>query len=578
MSFKLSKGLLHPGNFPKIYHMYNQYAPRLFNIILKGFRIKLLRIINVKSFQNEDFPLDEFGRVAFYQYPFYCDTVKKQDYFSQFYKEGFVTDHVLDVTRFSNHMAEILKGDYINKGECIVEVTTPSLVPVSIVNRKTDRNYGVVNLEIDGKSITLDGLKQNSFHYLPVKKKSKLKITSKQNLIIGKSIAINQARKNEKKLVITLFVDGLASKILSSNTLSELMPNTNHFFRDGAKFYNCFSASEWTLPSVASIVSGLYSAHHGITNPKGRINVGNDYKLLGEYFQEKGYLTTQICNNHRKNPSYGYVKGFDRTLYKRHMGCDQVITSALEHLDTFSGRDNYLWLSFFDAHHHLDFIPDISSQKENTLEDHSYKKGVSGSVFLDYDQKLVNWYVSEIRRLDRYLKILYDYIDTKYKFNDILISLVSDHGQAYVGHQKELLSEQKLMTPMMFAGGDVKSIVSNEIIQNVDYLPTLLSLAKIENECELDGRLPCVLGGGAAREYSFSESIYPNRQYHAAIYDKKYMFYLTLNERAINKGVCDFNDCDYRLINRLNKKDKTKSQPQLVRKYINHISNHYYKT
>ena len=35
------------------------------------------------------------------------------------------------------------------------------------------------------------------------------------------------------------------------------------------------------------------------------------------------------------------------------------------------------------------------------------------------------------------------------------------------------------------------------------------------------------------------------------------MFYLTLNERAINKGVCDFNDCDYRLINRLNKKDKT---------------------
>ena len=62
------------------------------------------------------------------------------------------------------------------------------------------------------------------------------------------------------------------------------------------------------------------------------------------------------------------------------------------------------------------------------------------------------------------------------------------------------------------------------------------------------------------------------------MYNKKYMFYLTLNERAINKGVCDFNDCDYRLINRLNKKDKTKSQPQLVRKYINHISNHYYKT
>jgi hypothetical protein len=531
-------------------------------------------MLNVKSFRNEDFPLDEFGRVAFYKYPFYHDPIKKHDYFAQFYKERFVTDTVVDITKFSDHMAEILKGDYKNKGEHIVEIDAPSLVPVSLVNRNTDINEGILDFTINEKSVVLEGLKQNTFHYFPVNEKAKIKISSKDSCIIGKPIAINQKSKNNKKLVITLFVDGLSSKAISNSTLSDLMPNTHEFFRDGAKFYNCFSASEWTLSSAASITSGLFAMNHGVTNPRGRIEVGCGYKLLGEYFQDEGYLTAQICNNHRKNPSYGYTKGFDRSLFKRHMACDQVITSALEHLDTFNTRDNYLWLSFFDLHHHLDFIPDISSQKNNNLDDHTYKANVLNSVFLGYDQKLVNWYINEIQRLDRYLNILFDYIKNNYELDDVLISLVSDHGQAYMGHQRELLSEQKLLTPMMFVGGGVKPIVSNEIIQNVDYLPTLLSLANIENNCEVDGRLPFSLGGGDARKYSFSESIYPYRPYHAAIYDKEFMFYLTSNKTMYDREFCDFTQCDYKLIDRFDNKDKTTSELELVEKYINHISNH----
>ena len=556
------------------YSVYKQYTPRVFNIIFKVFRIKFLRMLNVKSFRNEDFPLDEFGRVAFYKYPFYHDPIKKHDYFAQFYKERFVTDTVVDITKFSDHMAEILKGDYKNKGEHIVEIDAPSLVPVSLVNRNTDINEGILDFTINEKSVVLEGLKQNTFHYFPVNEKAKIKISSKDSCIIGKPIAINQKRKNNKKLVITLFVDGLSSKAISNSTLSDLMPNTHEFFRDGAKFYNCFSASEWTLSSAASITSGLFAMNHGVTNPRGRIEVGCGYKLLGEYFQDEGYLTAQICNNHRKNPSYGYTKGFDRSLFKRHMACDQVITSALEHLDTFNTRDNYLWLSFFDLHHHLDFIPDISSQKNNNLDDHTYKANVLNSVFLGYDQKLVNWYINEIQRLDRYLNILFDYIKNNYELDDVLISLVSDHGQAYMGHQKELLSEQKLLTPMMFVGGGVKPIVSNEIIQNVDYLPTLLSLANIENNCEVDGRLPFSLGGGDARKYSFSESIYPYRPYHAAIYDKQFMFYLTSNKTMYDREFFDFKQCDYKLIDRFDNKDKTTSELELVEKYINHISNH----
>jgi len=575
MSFKFSRGLLHPDNFPNAYRIYKKYSPRLLNIIFKDLRIRLLRFFNVKSFPNEDFPLDEYGRVAFYQYPFYRDDKKNKNYIAQFYKERFVTDNVIDLIGYQGYLAEILEASCISKNSRIVDISVPSLVPISITNKRTDRNYGLAEVEIDGQSIILDGLKQNSFHYLPVNKKSTLKVTSKQNLIIGTPIAVKQEKKNKKKLVVTLFIDGLSSKILNHSTLPNLMPNTNRFFRDGAKFYNCFSASEWTLTSVASIFSGLYPFHHGVTNPKGRITIGKNYKLLSEYFQDCGYLTAQICNNHRKNPSYGYVKGFDRTLYKCHMGCEQVITNALEHLDAFEDRDNYLWLSFFDLHHHLDFIPDLSSQKENSLADHSYKRGDISSVFLNYDQKFVNWYVNEIHRLDRYLNILFNYISNKYEDKDVLISLVSDHGQAYLGHQQELLSEQKLMTPMMFVGGGVESITSNEIIQNVDYMPTILKMAGIEHKDMLDGRVPNVFGGNPAREYTFSESIYPNRQYQVAIYDENYMFYLKSKNKLFGGEKINFNNCDYKLTKRINKEDNTSEQPELVSKYLDYLSDHF---
>jgi len=545
----------------------------MLNVAFKNLRIIFLRLLNRKSFPNEDFPLDEFGRVAFYKHPFYRDVKNKHDYFAQYYKETFVTDNVLDTTMYSHYLAEILEGEYICDDNKVVEISVPSLLPISLINKSTDRNYGVAEVDVNGNTVVLEGLKQNAFHYLPVNKKSTLSISSKQDFILGKPIALNQ-EKNKKKLVITIFIDGLSSKIVNNSTFSDVMPNTDHFFRKGAKFFNCFASSEWTLPSVASIVSGMYPLHHGVTNPKGIIAVGKNYKVLSEYFQEQGYLTTQICNNHRKNPSYGYVKGFDRTLYKRHMSCDNVITNALEHLDTFENRDNYLWLSFFDTHHHLDFIPDISSQKLNALDEHSYKKNVLNSVFLNHDQKLINWYTNEVHRLDRYLKILYDYISNKYEDDDVLISLISDHGQAYVGYQKELLSEQKLMTPMMFFGGGVESFTSNEIVQNIDYLPALLSLADIEQEEGLDGQIPYALGGAEARKFSVSESIYPNREYQAAIYDEKNMFYLKSKNKIKAGESCELDSCDYMMIDRNTKIDQIKDQSYLRDMYLKHLSMH----
>ena len=39
---------------------------------------------------------------------------------------------------------------------------------------------------------------------------------------------------------------------------------------------------------------------------------------LSEYFQKEGYHTLQINGNLWLNPIYGYLRGFDRTIFHNH--------------------------------------------------------------------------------------------------------------------------------------------------------------------------------------------------------------------------------------------------------------------
>jgi hypothetical protein len=551
-----------------------KFFPRQLFSVYSNLQIILFRMINKEYFGLENFPLDMFSRVAFYKYPFFNDSHKDRRYFAQFYRERFVTGSVFDVRSYVNYTAEILEGNYVTSGNIIFNNKINSLLPISLPSTSTDDTIGSIELDINGDVVNLEGLKQNTFHYLPIDKDSKVEIKFNQSLIVGKPIPTEQKKKNSKKLVVTLFIDGLSSKVIDKESISNLMPNTSIFFGSGVRLFNCISSSEWTLPSVASISSGLYSLHHGVTNPRGKIEVGVGYKLLAEYFQESGYLTAKFCSNERKNPYYGYMKGFDRTIYKMQMDCHEVITAAIEHLHTFNERDNYLWLSFFDLHHHLNHIPDISSQKSNLLRDHTYKKNILNSPFLSYDEKLENWYKNEASRLDVYLQLLYSYILENYDMKDVIISLVSDHGQAYAGTQKDLLSEQKLTTPMMYVGGGVNSCDSDEIVQNIDYLPTLLKLSGLNDKLNIDGSVPLVCGGSSARQFSFSESIYPNRKYEVSIYDKEYMFYLMSNDKLKNINDFDLNKCIYKLVSRIDNQNVTNNNQDVCDYYLKHISDH----
>jgi hypothetical protein len=520
------------------------FLPTEVRIIRESVYVDLMRFFGktTKSITIKEFPVYPNGEVAFYKYPFL--QVGRKKYFAQIYGTDFVTDVTVGKRAYVNYTSEILIGELYSNTTCI-KIGVDSVLPVSIINKETDDNKSSLNIKInDSASFNLKGFKQNRFHYLPISANSKVNIKSDADYIVGSPIATKQdGIETNKKLVLSIFIDGLASKVFENIEFERLMPNTYKYFENGSLFFNCYANSNWTLPSVGSIFSGRYLINHKLYHPSNEVHIGDGYPIISDYFKNNGYLTAQFCSNFRKSPAYNYSQGFDRTVYRHSMGCDEIITKSIEHLRAFSDRSNYLWLTLFETHHFLHGIPDISNQIKTKLDLHGSCNDSAKSPFSSFDKKKSELYLLEVQRIDFYLKILFDYIEDNYDDDEVVVAICSDHGKGYLDNDEHILAEHRIQVPMFFKSSELKPERSTSIIENIDFLPSLLQLSGIKFNEKIDGS--SVFSKIPRKQYAISESFFPHDKYHAAVYSKSYCFYLESNEILELIDDVNFQDCSY---------------------------------
>jgi len=495
--------------FKKIYH---KLPANLRMIVLNIFHsVKLNKIYDspdhfpVNYIKNIDSPI--FG------------SSDKEGYFYRYYQEKEVIQ-VLNPEDLFKYKYEIIYGTYYKNEKVVFQCNEDSVLPISMENHKD-----VLRISCDDKlTDEIKNLPPKRYQYFTADKGLKYTIESNGGVVIGKPIQLRQKIKHKKKLVLCIFIDGLVdSSELGKYRDEQLMPHTASFFKNGTRFRNHFSNAEWTLPSVPGFFTGTRQQTHGFFSPKDSHVIGGNEKILSEVFQDDGYLTFQSCGNWRKSPAYGYVKGFDRTIYKKEMDAKDVIFSFLEHMRAFKDRDNFVWLTFMDVHHLLNVIPDVSSQIAGNIcvtpwYDPDNKKK---SVFTEKDEKLVDIYVNEVKRVDYYLKIIYDYLKENFKDDEMLVTLVSDHGQAFASDDQHPLSLARTKVPWFLYGEGIPKQDAYELTENIDIFETILKCCDLQtSENNYDSKMPFTLGGNAEREYVFSQSIYPGQTYKAVIRDK----------------------------------------------------------
>lgn len=498
------------------------------------------------------------------------DVFKERDVNSSYIVNMYKTKHknnIDDVTDSFDYLYEMIKGRFVDKNESHLEVKEGDIIAISsALVEPTNTNLEISNLT--DKVINYN-LKPNVIKYFKIKRNSKLSIYADNNIFI--SHFKKQIIKKKPKLVLQIFIDGLSYGFLEDNRLEELMPNVYNFFKKGYINNNCHANGEWTLPSVMSMSTGKYTTNHYVydTNEPHRGEVNN--KFITEYFEEAGYMTGRICPNWRCTPTYGYFKSTNRSVYSpmvERMFGSEVVMETIEHLETFKDFHNYVWMTIEDLHSIADGVAmgplqDINIQNyenDDTTNDSEI------SVFRSYNARKIEEYKSAIKRVDLYLGMIFDYIMKNYEEDEYIITLNSDHGQKFIEESDYMFTRKRTNVPFMMRGKNVINKISDQLMSNVDVMPTLLKLCDIECNDSIDGSLLADFGG-EERNYTITESIFPGQTYKLAINDYDHLYQFETKENTRRDGLIPISEYNVKLINLKTQEDESNRFPDKVQKY-----------
>jgi len=437
---------------------------------------------------------------------------------------------------------KLFKAELLKQLACGTEISfvleTESLVPILAKENNT-----ALLIENDDKKVHIPIYYGMHFNYYRLKK-GNVKIQSNKELVIANPVELIH-HKHNKKLVISLFVDGISQKVINEYGLENIMPNTYKFFGKGMMCRNAFTSSDWTLPSLSSVISGLSVPNHMMISPDINIKYPSKQKILFEYFKEAGYYTSIISGDWRStSATYDSIRGVDRYIAKHQNGgfrTEDVIVNAIDHMETFKDTDQYIWIGTGDLHDVADEVNlPTAVQSKMLLSDFDIGEKSKTSVKQKYNPAKINTYAKVATHVDSKLKVLYDYIEENYNDDEFVLTLFGDHGQGYIVKPDEFhLSRGISNVGFMTRGGNISG-VTDEYINIVDYTNIITKLAGIDDVyIASDGKLPKIYGGKDESKYAITETIHPGDPYMVAIHSEKYIFNMESLSNVTDYGKVD---------------------------------------
>ncbi|MFT5290175.1 MAG: choline-sulfatase [Planctomycetota bacterium] len=288
----------------------------------------------------------------------------------------------------------------------------------------------------------------------------------------------------------TLRADHLGTYGYGRNT----SPRIDEFAEQAQVFENASAASSWTLPGLATILTGEHSSTHGCWTFSSSL-VGT-IQTLPERLLARGYDTASYTANIFTGQGYGLQQGIilagdeylsaDETKLGDAISSPRITDGGIEYIAT-KGRARteaedpwpwFLWLHYFDPHDTYLFHEGIS--EEFVTPD------------ADERQRLQDLYDGEIRFTDAHIGRVLDALELSGQADGTIVIITSDHGEEFGDHggefhgqtlHRELTNVPLLIRAPGFGAGRVTGQV-----QGVDVVPTVLDLTGSPTAKGLPGR------------------------------------------------------------------------------------------
>jgi arylsulfatase A-like enzyme len=282
-------------------------------------------------------------------------------------------------------------------------------------------------------------------------------------------------------------------------------PNLDALARESHLFRNAFSASSWTRPAIASIVSSKLPTEHGITAENRSQRLAAGFVTIQEYLRQRNYRTVALTTNPHLH--FGLVQNFEKHKHWGNGKADRVYGRALRWLDKHRDERFFLLIHNNDPHDSYEYHPGFTTTPWNSPyrlvknlmptrgEVIRFDGDVEGEVVVLDDRQLAEMkgnYDGEIRFLDHHFGRLIHYLRAWRLLDDTIVIVTADHGEEFLDHgaywhggtlYNELIRVPLIVRVPGFGSGSVE-----ERVTTLDIFPTLVEL----------------LGGSAQQDLRFS--------------------------------------------------------------------------
>jgi len=236
--------------------------------------------------------------------------------------------------------------------------------------------------------------------------------------------------------------------------------------RQGVVFEDATAPSPWTLPSHASLLTGLYPRSHGLRVAVDRIPTS--IPTMAALFHRSGYSTAGVVNVGLLSERRGFARGFGHYFQMGRSRLPEgdarrINAKALEWLETSPERF-FLFLHYYDGHSDYRPLPEFAREMAEPYDGIAsgttaqMRKFLTGDVeFGPEDARhLSNLYDAEILQLDVALGELFDELESRGLLAKSLVILTSDHGEEFFEHGSLLhgrsVYQELVRVPLIMVG------------------------------------------------------------------------------------------------------------------------------
>jgi arylsulfatase A-like enzyme len=340
------------------------------------------------------------------------------------------------------------------------------------------------------------------------------------------------------RAVVLIVVDALRPDRLSAyGAARDTSPKLKAFAAGATRFERAVAPSNWTLPSLASLMTGLDpSAHRAVYAPRdpkwpaaaeaGTLRPGGSGRLdpsratLAELLAARGWRTAAVVSGGFCRSVFGFGQGFAE-YHDLGSRLGTLLPLIKEVAAREPERPYFLYLHLSDVHDPYAPPPPYDA----LWTDPAYRgpmdggrealaKVRDGAPFTKADtEQLLGLYDGAIRELDERLAELLAALGP-----GAVVALTSDHGEAFGEHGRlqhggDAYDEQVRVPLIVRAPGRGAGRVAQPVVGLVDVMPTLLELAGVPAPPGLSGRslVPLLDGKPWTERPALVEAVFERR-------------------------------------------------------------------